>query len=387
MYRKLKLWFGFAIISLVTLGFVWLTILFPLSFERFNVAQNIFEQYNLIDTYFAIYNNGKKSEKLDSTIVIVDMNGCSDRDSIAKYIYMIRSASPKVIGIDVSFGKKIMGITGNDTLYDCYDTDLIQILSETPNLVVTNTLVSGSYNTWNQFQKKQESFSECMDAPLNSGFSNLVVDSGYSLSCRKFADYMFFNEEATKSFASVIAQKVMPNEYKTLIQRKKETEYINYNNHGFYTIGVEILSEQLYLLRDKIVLFSDLSDYSDKHITPINSKMSGVEIHAYILSTIKNKNYINQMSKPVAWVLAFFIIILFVSFKYWLSNKNEWLSLFIPAFQVIIILLGIFTGYCIFTKCHYYIHVIQTLIGMAIVGFWYDLYYKVLKTIRKKREQ
>jgi CHASE2 domain-containing sensor protein len=377
--KTVQRWTGFAIISLMTLGLVQFTILFPLSFERFNVAQNIFEQYNLVDTYFTIHENGGNSEQLDSTIVIVNMDGCSDRDTIAKYIDMIRSASPKAIGIDVHFANP----------YDCSDTNLVQVLSETPNLVVVNALDFLLDDSWNQFQEKQESFSECIDKPLNSGFSNLTVDSGYALSCRKFADYMFCNQDTVKSFASVIAQTVMPNEYETLIRRKKETEYINYNNPGFEKIratDTETLSKQLYLLSNKIVLFSDLSDSDDKHITPINPQMSGIEIHAYILSTIKNENYINQMTEPVAWILAFFLIMLLVSFKYWLSGKNEWLSILMPVFQAIIILSGIFTGYCLFTECHYYIPVIRILIGMAIVGFPYDLYYKILKTIHNHKK-
>jgi CHASE2 domain-containing sensor protein len=338
-----------------------------------------------MDAYFAIHKNDKNSEQLDATNVIVDMNGCSDRDTIAKYIEMISSASPKAIGVDVLFAKKIIGIADKYTLYDCSDTNLIRVLSETPNLVVVNSLESPI--DWKQYQKKQESFSECIDKPLHSGFSKLVVDSGYAVSCRKFADYMFFNKDTVKSFASVIAQIAMPKEYKVLIHRKDTITYINYNNNDFEEIqatDTETLSEQLDLLRDKIVLFGDLSDEFDKHITPINPKMSGIKIHAYILSTIKNGNYINQMSETVAWILAFFIIMLLVSFKYWIANKNEWLSLVMPVFQVIIMLLGIFTGYGIFIKYHYYIPVIHILIGMAILGFPYDLYYKILRTTHKK---
>ena len=362
---------GFAIISLTTLGLVWLTIKFPLSFERFNVAQNIFEQYNLIDTYFTIYEKTKDADNYTDGIVIVDVAGVNDCDSLAKYIKMIWSAYPKVIGLDIHF----------DRLCDCSDTNLVQVLSTTPNLVTINHL-TGSIK-WNKFQEKQKSFSECYN-PVNSGFSNLVEDKGYSAIYRKFTDYMFLDQDTVvKSFVSVIAQIAMPDKYKTLIQRTDTTEYINYTNEKIFVINTDSLSEKLYLLKDEIVLIGDLDDYKDKLATPINPQMSGVEIHAYILSTIQTGNYIKQMSERNSWILAFFIIILMAAFKYWI-NKNEWRSLFMPLFQLTIILLGIFVGYWSFIEFHYYIPVIHILIGMAIVGFPYDLYYKILKTIHKK---
>jgi hypothetical protein len=69
----------------MTLSFVWLTIIFPLSFERFNAAQNIYEQYNLIDTYFTINEKGKYTTLKEDDIVIVDISGVNNCDSLAQY--------------------------------------------------------------------------------------------------------------------------------------------------------------------------------------------------------------------------------------------------------------------------------------------------------------
>ncbi|MDR1121561.1 MAG: CHASE2 domain-containing protein [Dysgonamonadaceae bacterium] len=370
-------WTGFAVISLMTLGLVQLTILFPLSIERFNVAQNIFEQYNLVDTYFTIHGNTKDTTNYTDDIVIVDVAGVNDCDILAKYIEMIGSASPKVIGFDIHF----------DKLCDCSDTNLVRVLSATSNLVTINYLTDSIQ--WNKFRKKQDFFSECY-TPVNSGFSNLVEDKGFSSTYRKFTDYMFLNRDTVRSFASVIAQIAMPDKYKALIHRKFDTEFIDYTNYGFekiFATNTDTLSKQLYKLENQIVLIGDLEDYKDKLATPINPQMSGVEIHAYILATIQNGNYIYQMPEPVTWILAFFIIMLMASLKYWIANKNEWLSLFMPVFQLIIILSGIFVDYWLFIEFHYYIPVIRILIGMAILGFPYDLYYKILKTTRNYKKQ
>jgi len=65
-----KRWIGFAIISFITLILVEFTIRIPLSLAKFNVAQNMFEQYNFIDAYFTINKEGQKNfEKINNDIV------------------------------------------------------------------------------------------------------------------------------------------------------------------------------------------------------------------------------------------------------------------------------------------------------------------------------
>ena len=365
------------IISLITLLLVEFTIVLPLSFAKFNVAQNIFEQYNVIDAYFTIHKQNEQVQDI-ANIVVVDIANCTDRDSISDYIKTINSAEPKVIGIDILF----------ENPDSCTDSRLIQVLTETPNLVVVSYLKKEYSSEECRFYEQKQSF-DTLQSPLYSGCSNHVYEKGLTPTCRYFLQYMFLNEDTIKTFASTIARIALPKDYAKLTQRKYGKEYINFNNfidtiniQSFQSLSYE---DKLSWIKDKIVLIGNLNNLQDRHITPIQSQMSGIMLHAYILSTIEKNNFINIMSDLGNWIMSFLIIMIVASIKHRVKNK-EWLNMFMPVIQGIIILIGIILGYLIFDLYNYYIPVIYILIGVGIVSFPYNLYYKIKENIFKHKK-
>ena len=130
------------------------------------------------------------------------------------------------------------------------------------------------------------------------------------------------------------------------------------------------------MLKGKIVLVGDRDDSADKHVTAVDARLPGVDIHAMTLATMLDGRYVNVMSEFGAWLLAFFVIFFFLPLIK-LAKKNEWTSVFCPVFQTLLIILAIFLCYVIFVSFGYYIRVVYALLGIGFIELGYNLYIKL----------
>ena len=353
--------------AVLTLLVVLLFVLFPLSFSRFNTVQTMREQYNLMDTYFMISNHlGQKKpyRPTSSEIVIVDIKEVYDRDSLADLLKTIVSAGPKAVGLDVFFSEK------RSEKADSIITEVALL----PNVVSPVMLAKEVMGSGRTFSMVQTPF--YMDGLwLNAGFVNLAT-AGASGTCRVFAKHLPCAGGEVDNFDMALLRVISEQDYTAALERDSAEEYINYSLSSYSVFSAASVPYNKDMLKGKIVLVGDRDDSADKHVTAVDSRLPGVDIHAMTLATMLDGRYINVMSEFGAWLLAFFAIFFFLPLIR-LAKKNEWTSVFCPVFQTILIILAIFLCYVIFVSFGYYIRVVYALLGIGFIELGYNLYIKL----------
>lgn len=362
-------------ITFITLGLVIATLFLPFSLAKFNVSQDIFEQHNFMDAYYAIYNHSVKSTiRPGGKVVIVTVPREWNRKQLAACINHVAKEQPAAIGVDILFPRPA----------GPFGADLVEALTQNQNMVVVEYLKEPEKTDWQRFTELEESFFQWPERLVQSGYSNVIKD-GVSKTIRAFGETLYLNDVPMQSFTDVLAGIALPEEYAVLKKRKREREYINYKKDF---IRIEVTDSLNYdtafsSLKDKIVLISVTTDPNDIHATPLDTHTEGIMIHASVLSTIADKSFINYMSQTGAWILGGLVVFMFALLRSF-TSRNEWLTLFMPVPQFALILIGIFLGYWIFIRFYYYINFIYMLIGLGIVGFVYDIYYKYMLLLNVK---
>ena len=353
--------------AVLTLLVVLLFVLFPLSFSRFNTVQTMREQYNLMDTYFMISNHlGQKKpyRPTGSEIVIVDIKEVYDRDSLAELLKTIVSAEPKAVGMDVFFAEK------RSERADSIITEIALL----PNVISPVMLVEEIIGAEGRFSTAQTAF--YMDGLWqNAGFVNLAT-AGASGTCRVFAKHLPCAGCEVDNFDMALLRVVSEQDYTAALERDSDEEYINYSLSSYSVFSAASVPYNKDMLKGKIVLVGDRDDSADKHVTAVDARLPGVDIHAMTLATMLDGRYVNVMSEFGAWLLAFFVIFFFLPLIR-LAKKNEWTSVFCPVFQTILIILAIFLCYVIFVSSGYYIRVVYALLGIGFIELGYNLYTKL----------
>lgn len=355
------------LISVMTLVVVFVFVLLPLSFSRFNTAQTMREQYNLMDAYFAISNriaNERPYRYASNEVIVVDIAGIYDRERLADILEMTYMAKPRVLGLDVFFENRNSEEADNRILRVVADQKVVSpvILSQADPEAITSFWNASLPFYMNNIHH-------------NSGFVN-VASSGASQTVRAFPKYLSLGKITIPNLDIAIVREASRPSYLKTIERNNDSEYINYSLSSFTSISAESLPYNADLLKDRVVIIGDRSDIADMHLTPLGPRTPGVDIHAMSIATMLEDKYINVMSEFGAWILAFVSIFLLLSILR-ILKRNSWLSVFCPVIQTLMILVAVFICYMIFVSCGYYVRVVYALLGIGFLDFAYNLYYKI----------
>ncbi|MEO7983662.1 MAG: CHASE2 domain-containing protein, partial [Bacteroidota bacterium] len=191
-------------------------------------------------------------------------------------------------------------------------------------------------------------------------FVNLFNDSLASVR----AHQPFVEDHAEKtyqSFSAAVVQAYDPVAYEKLEEKgRHHAVLINYERHVSQYLVVNY--EDLLMgnvddpaIAGKIILFgyinNDRNDISDKFFTPMNERyygksipdMSGIVLHANIISMALDNNYIKKLPSWANWLIAILVCWLHMSFfiRYYLES-HIWFHLIAKIAQVFSIFL--FTG-------------------------------------------
>ncbi len=369
--RGVAPWGDYALISLATMALVFLFMLIPLSFARFNTAQNLREQYELTDAFFTIFHNGRRAyAAVDERIVIVDVGGMQDRDSVATLLGRIERMEPGAIGVDLIF---------REAEEPAADARLEARIVDNPRVVTA---------VWLTGRDGAGSFTSCLDSffgsdPARRGFANLETEGTLGV-CRSFSPWLTLDGEKVPGFTTALLRTVSPERYAQLEKRSpRKRNLINFNAGPPLIVDARQVDAAADLLRGRVVLVGEVSSTSDVHPTPIDQRMSGVEIHAYTLATMLHGRYIGQMSEAGAWVMALLSVFLLLPLLR-LVKRNEWLRISIPVIQLLLILAAIFIGYWLFVRYGYYVRFIYTLLGIGFAETVGNYYFKIRETIKKR---
>ncbi len=279
-----------------------------------------------VSDFYNIVADGREVRTLDSQIVIVSIDGCS-REQIANAVEQIDFCAPKAVGLDIFFS-----YPGHN------DSCLISVLSDCENLVLPAKISHDSRadSLYGSFFYNQ------LPPDRIYGAVNLSGSNAQSV-IRDFRPYFHIQTDTVENFAVALARIADPGLSDILHDRRKDMEIIYYPSREFEVIkAVDILNNKEYL-QDKIVLIGAVNDLSDKHVTPVDSQMSGVFIHAYTLSTILYQNYITETGKVIDWIIAIFLCTLVVFINVWLW-PYDFGALLVRIVQMVLLYLIVYSG-------------------------------------------
>lgn len=349
-----QLWIDSFLVTLFTFAFLGLSYLafkkLPLNYKMLNPIKETMKDFDYTDLHYSQM-EAKRNNLIDTNIVIVNV-GHLDRLALSQLIKLVDEAKPKVVGLDLFF---------EDFRQTKADTLLKESLANCDNLVNAYYL-----NPSGDHIKNHDFFGD-----LNEGYGNLFEKGSVSV-IRNFAAFTKYEENKYPSFATQIVKIADEKSYKQLAKRNHKKEIINYigNFDSFITLEGQTMLEQSFnakTIRDKIVLLGflgntleDQNSLEDFHFTPLNEKISGrakpdmrgVLIHANILHTILQNDYVNKLSTVFTWLIAF-IVGLFMNrlmIKSYMLNYR-WFHFFAKVSQLILMILTLFIVFWLYGKC------------------------------------
>lgn len=364
-----------ALVSVLTMLIVGVFVLLPLSFSVFNTSQNLKEQYSLLDAFYSMRNQlpgGSPYLKVNSDITIVDLSEVKPRQDVYRTIVKIVEAGPRMIGFDV-------WMEGRDSIP--VEDSLEALLRGNPSIVSPCLLVNETAPGSTSFQNAYFPFYADTDTP-NLGAANIDLQ-GASWNCRTFTPRLWYGERSYPLLTIAMASLLDTSAYEAVMKQADSPHYIQFSKSGYQNLSaLFILSDTTgiasSMLKDKIVLVGDTNDQSDLYPTPIKIRMSGVEIHANILSSILTRSWPRTMGTVAGWLLALLGVFCLLPLMH-LVKKNEWLSIFSGAIQALLIILFVFVSYWIFVRFNYYVNSIYFLLGIGFMGMADSLYRKITK--------
>lgn len=306
--------------------------LLPLNTGLLNPVKKAFADFDFNDLAYAKV--GKKTDSIDPRIVIVNI-GMADRGLLAGMIEKVASQKPKVIGLDAYFD----GERDPES-----DSLLRKVLKSTPGLVMASRIKwehDRLVENRGYFEMPGKSF----------GYVNLLGEDRGTI--RHFTPFENYKGKELMAFASALLHIADPSAAKKLHTRHKDLETINFKRQlDKYLLadGQDVLLGNVVdtMFTNKIVLLGYVSsspnDIEDMHFTPMNPKMggkvppdmSGIVIHANILSMAMDKNYVHTSPFWVNWIVTILIAWLHVSlFIRYYIDAHLWFHLVAKTAQII----------------------------------------------------
>lgn len=394
--------------------------------EWLNPIEQVFEDFDLTDIVFSQLHEDSDPDQSIAVINISDPT-IVDRYGMALMIERIHAQNPKVIAIDAFYRNPLDSVS---------DAALSEALSKVKNLVMV-TQCSMKPSTIAKMDSTNY-VPEEFDTLLTSnkmfmknavgGHANLFSTGRGNMqdfvTVRTFAPVNKVAGKEEPAFSVKIAEMVDPEATADFLARRKKFkgndhdyyEYINYRgnvdvaNRGkpvFFVYDYwQVLDENFNLdnLKDKIVILGymgptlDQFSYIDKLYTPLNKNyvgrstldMYGVVIHANIVSMILNRDYINQLSPWVNFLLVVGITYLStLLFSYFFHATGFWYDAITIIFQLIIFIGILGASLYAFDWFRLRLEISLAVVGVILSGIFVEIYFGIIKkffiTIRTKR--
>ncbi len=317
----------------------------PLNMSALSPIRLVLSDISFNDLAFSPQN--AQSMTRDDRIIIVNID-TMQRQAIADLINKIETFSPAAIGIDVLF------LENKDSIVDKY---LLQTLKTYPN-IVTSEQLQWKKNKSNKDVPEMKGIFK--NENLKTGYVNFIgEDSGVIRYYSPFEKGKGYNYSA---FSSAVLETSKLKEYNLLVERNKETEWINYKRTAaqYYIFnGVDILHSptDTSFFKNKIILvgfYDDDPNYiEDKHFTPLNTKfvgksipdMNGIVINANIISMVLDNAFIHKSPLWLNVLLAICITwISFAVFLHFYLHRHLGFHIIVPIIQLIAAILSVYVS-------------------------------------------
>lgn len=332
-----------------------------LSINAFLSNANQTGNYEISDFYNSVGRIISMNEQaFCQDVIIVSTDGC-EIEKFPVVIETVESFSPKVIGVDILFNKHA----------DSIDKKIVDAIKKCKLAIIA--------------RKADENSKHLIASPVfqNEDALFAVVNVEDPI-IRHYWPQFKIGDTLINSFALELVKHYKLEKYNNQINRKKEIEHIRItNDFDCYTIdhksllsvdeeGKTMLSD---LLKNKIVIIGPSRDDNDMHLTSINKSYPGTAIHAAIIYTILEKEYVKEypwLNYLIAIAMVFGFAWLVVSFK---SKKRfyAFTNLLLRSLQLVILCLGAYLGSLLYIKSHFYLNLSITLLSIGLIFIGYDI--------------
>lgn len=381
------------------------------AFSVFDVFDPVGDALGDFDITDIVFSQFREAPIADENILLVNI-GNLDRAGIAGLIEIINQHDPAVIGIDSFFD-----FPKEDTLGDMM---LADALSKVENLILVNKLIQNpETEVFDSIHYSWEFFNQYTTAPA---FANLVTDAQEQADlkqCRSFVPKMEVNGETQIAFAIRMAAHVDSAAAAEFLARPYEEELVNFKGNvmdfgatkfgtAFFALDwMDVYNENFFpeLITDKIVMFcflgnelGDRKTFEDKFITPLNAQyagrtlpdMFGGVIHANIISSILNRDYVNYMSETTGIIVGILMCLInVIAFTYIYKRLPRWYDGITKLIQLMELGLVYALMIYVFNLFNFKLDLAVGMIAVALAGDSLEVYHGVVKNIfsRKGRKQ
>ena len=287
--------------------------------------------------FYSIAVSNDKTYTIDPNITIVAVDRCS-RTEIAAALATADSAGAKAIGIDLILEKPTVDY---DSLADYlrYNKRIIlPVLLKDYDGIYFNDAEASYFDTWE--------INDSRHASIN------INGSHEGCTTRYFKPEFDHVDSPIPSMAMMLAETYKPGSFDRIMTRGNSMEMIDFTTHQFNVIHAKDLYRHTDLLKNKIVLLGCVDNAADKHRIPLINNMAGVIIHAYIISTIINDDFIDDSSWLINMTIAA-IVRLIIVFLGVLFRSTDWGCMMVRILQIAILFTILYIGTALFRTYHY----------------------------------
>ncbi len=331
--------------------------------------------FRITDIYAQVADS-RPVRKLDDRIVLLDI-GYGGREEIIDCFQILSICEPKVVGIDINFAYP----GDNDSL-------LIQAINELPSAILPLGVESVTDHT---FSLSDKPFFYESEKNFRYGIVNLPAEKEHA-SIREYAvNYRMDTGRSIQSFAVAMAVEGAPDAVSELLKRGNPREPIDYASREFLRMSMDDLMENPEKVAGRYVIVGADNEASDMHSTPINSYMSGMEIHAYSLSSLLDRSWFMEMPAWVDNVLAFILCFIVIFTALTFSGKLR--GLILRILQIAFLIATVWAGYVAYIDhaviCNFSHTLLMLAFGLLALDVWNGAealvlmavsYYKKLKS-------
>lgn len=313
------------------------------------------QDFRTTDLYAQIA-DGRPVRQWEDSILMIDI-GHAGRDAIAECLEVLALCEPKAVGLDVNFA-----YPGDN------DSVLIAAIRAIPGLVLPLGM-----------EQEGDSLFAIADKPffydsipdLKYGVVNFPAESRKS-SIREYAVKFRTKSDVIPSFVMALASIGDPDKADLVMSRGTDQEVIDYPSREFQIIGIDDVADNAEKFAGRYVIIGALSEASDMHATPINSYLSGMEIHSYSLSSLLDGSRFTEMPEWADILLASVFCFLIIWAALTLQGKLRGVTL--RFIQVVIVIGTVMFGYIVYIDKSLICNFSHTVIMIAFSLFALDVW-------------
>jgi CHASE2 domain-containing sensor protein len=376
------------------------------TFKIFDVFDPVGDALGDFDITDIVFSQFREAPIAEEDILLVNISSL-DRAGIAGMVEIINEHNPKVIGIDSFFDYPKEDTLGDMLLHDA--------LAKVENLVLVTKLVPNlETNTVDSVHRSWEYFDQYSDP----AYATLITDASEQddlKQCRSFHPQWEVNGERQVAFGVKLASYLDSAAAEEFLERGYEEELVNFKGNvmdfgatkfgtAFFALDwMDVYNQNFFpeLITDKIVMFcylgeelGDRKSFEDKFITPLNAQyagrtlpdMYGGVIHANIISSILNRDYVNYMSEVQSYIIGVLLCLVNVlAFTYIYKRLPRWYDGITKLIQLLelailyIIMIQVFNLYNLKLDLGF------GMIAVALAGDSLEVYHGVVKNIFSKK--